>query len=290
MINYDQNINARDIINYWSNGTVLLEHKGSWSGYSVIGIEESESTRAGEELIQLALTSKEMTYGTPPNKVALTRPNFFKKAILHRPRLGVVRGKDGIMYLLSWAPGRGDMNKAIQKSDVVFKILDTSDSKVQDDWQKRYSEAGNAWDEAVGKMRRLRGAQRDYRRWRQQLISISNTLHRRTDAFMVTENRLKNGGGRGSNKHLHLAIQFLNFKPVSLKEAYKACLEKGAAVIKGTLWLRRRDKGDVVLVVNGDSTIGYLSKTLQHHPVFDYKNPQKSRINRQLLTMLLEDK
>jgi hypothetical protein len=290
MIDYDSAISARDILNYWANGIVLLEHEGSWSGYRMSGIVDHPEGTAGKERIKLTLAATSLTYGKPPKSVLLTRPDFFKRAILHRPRLGVVMGNEGKMYMLSWAPGRGDLNKAIQKSDIVFKVLDTHTKGQLDDWPKRYDEMGVAWGEAMTDLRELKHWQLDYGVHRKQERTIYVRLMKRTDAIADVMPKSSSTGMLPLGKHLDLAVRYLNFKPVTIKEAYKACLDKGASVIKGTLWLCRRDKGDVVLVVNGESTIGYLSKTLQSHPVFDYKNPQRSRINRQLLSMLLEDK
>jgi hypothetical protein len=141
------------------------------------------------------------------------------------------------------------------------------------------------------KLRRYRGLPDDCRGYHTLSALVWSQLTTKAPLIIdrAPPNRRLDGAPYG-RRNLTLVIKYLNFKPVPLKVAYQRCLDRGSAVIHNTMWLRCKGKSSTVSIVNGESAIGTLSKTLQHHAVFDFKHPKISRINKQLLTMLLEEK
>ena len=142
MIDYDSKIDAHDISRYWTGGVVLLEHEGVWSGYCITGI-------GGDDVVSLTIR-KDLANGEPPKNVSLSRPEFFRLAILHRPRLGAVATDDGHVVILSWMPSGNTMNKSLQDSDIIVRKVVVEG---EDDELGTFQAACTEWSEAITSMR-----------------------------------------------------------------------------------------------------------------------------------------
>ena len=120
-------------------------------------------------------------------------------------------------------------------------------------------------------------------------------IHRRYSSLSRdTKNYILSLGAEGavvqkSYDNLKLAINFLNFKPLTLREAYQQCRNRGMSIIRGTLWLLRDTKSLDATIFNGEDVIGTLNRNLKYQVIKSCNEDHISlRVRQRLLSLLME--
>ena len=121
MIQYDENMSASDIESYWSGGYILfpdMDYGGKLYLATVRAI--------GNKQLAIVKAPDATERGSPPPpEVAVSRSQFFKLAVLHRPPVNIVE-KDGSIYQLRWTPPDRGANRAIHYEALILNTLHAS--------------------------------------------------------------------------------------------------------------------------------------------------------------------
>jgi hypothetical protein len=222
MIPYGQDINDQDIMNYWGAGVVLVQFDNVWSAYRLTEV-------LGDDCILRKVDTPGMASEEAPEKIELTRDEFFEQVLLHRPKLGVCYSDDDkSLYHLSWVPSGPDRVKSLRGTDVHVIPLGTVDGEddivvVEDD------------DIAsVIILNRLKGEGDSDREWR--ALKASLTIDPLNDDLQPRHDPRLN-----DTRNLKLVIKYLNSKAVSFRDAYASAIRTGLSWVAGEHWLKRTE-------------------------------------------------
>lgn len=250
MIQYED-ISPDDMARYWGEGCVFMQHDGFWNAYKL--------EHAGEDTVRLVRNTRLGTFGAPPDNEQLTYYQFYQRALLHRPPLGVLVRKSKEVYVLGWQHANGqDLVKAIRDGDV--------------------------YADAIIEKPAPRAAQRDAHSWPEMWaneVTIRKDLLRRIPfdnvdgandelavasmrAIEYTQHPANAIRPRAAVENIHgirkgalkLVLEFLNQERSTIRAAMSGPINKNT-YLAGTSWLQHKEGR--TLLMSGKHTVGAVS-------------------------------